>query len=644
MSSPSPSSSGDPIPPQSSREAARSIAADIAHRWDSGETITEDEAVAANPQIAEELLEELRSARSIRRAFHSARRAGQIPEPISILSPAELEASIDISDDPPGAEAPREAPSLPGYTILELIREGGQATVYKGIQESTERVVAIKVMNDGSAALSRHRARFDREVHILSRLNHRNIVSIIDTGRATCGSFCLVMEFVAGPELDDYCQDYLPKDEAGTTQLLRLFAKIAQAIEVAHRNGVVHRDLKPSNIRIDEHGEPRLLDFGLASVTRGDVQSSRDLTLSGQILGSVPWTSPEQVGGSGDIGPLSDVYALGVVLYQMLAGEFPYAINGPLHEALANIANAQPAPPSRVSGARPVANRALVDAIVLKALNKDPAARHSSAGAFARDLECVWEGGEASVTPRRSQKLQYWLAVVLFFSLVGVVLGLSMRPSPPAVEDLPKFVNTVGMRFVRLPGGIAQLIEPGAGRSYNWFPADVNAYFLSTTEVTQRQFREIMGFNPSVSPGIGDDLPVQMVTWEQAVRFCQKLGEKENRRYRLPSEAEWEFALAGRMERDRTISELDHFAWYAGNSGRQLHPAGKLWANGFGLYDMIGNVAEWIADVPTRPGHSTIGSSFLSPAESCRPASSACIRGDGRQPYIGFRVALSVTP
>src|ERR1043166_4110828 len=155
--------------------------------------------------------------------------------------------------------------SFAGYRILREIHRGGQGIVYEAIQESTDRTVAIKVLKQGPFADRAELARFEREVHVLSRLNHPNIVTIHDRG-SSGGHAYLVMDYVHGRALDQY----LAGADCSQEATLKLFVKICDAVHAAHLRGIIHRDLKPGNIRIDDHGEPHVLDFGLAKFVTCD--------------------------------------------------------------------------------------------------------------------------------------------------------------------------------------------------------------------------------------------------------------------------------------------------------------------------------------------------------------------------------------
>ncbi len=267
-------------------------------------------------------------------------------------------------------------PVLLGYDIRREVHRGGQGVVYEALQQSTGQTVALKVLREGPFAGGNDRQRFDREVSILATLNHRHIVRIIDRG-AAAGSDYLVMDYVDGRPIDRYVREH----DLSLRDRLRLFAEVCDAVSAAHQRGVIHRDLKPGNILIDSAGEPRVLDFGLAKTTAdGDVVHA---TQTGQFIGSLPWASPEQsLGQHSDVDVRSDVYSLGVVLYQLLTGQFPYTTVGDLSEVLNRIRTAEPIRPRTIE--REIDDD--TETIVLKSLQKDPTRRYQSVGELARDV------------------------------------------------------------------------------------------------------------------------------------------------------------------------------------------------------------------------------------------------------------------
>ncbi|MCA9300885.1 MAG: serine/threonine protein kinase, partial [Phycisphaerales bacterium] len=277
---------------------------------------------------------------------------------------------------------------FPGYEILCEIHRGGQGVVYQALQIATKRRVAVKVLHEGPFAGSTGRARFDREIQILGQLHHPSIVQIHDSGVTESGHCYYVMDYISGRTLDAHIQQYAP----ALNDRLRLFHRVCDAVNAAHLRGVIHRDLKPSNIRVTAGGDPVLVDFGLARIAIPDFtddETPQPMTITGQFVGSLPWASPEQAEGSGTgIDLRTDVYSLGVILYRLLTGRFPYKVIGSMREVMDNIVRAEPERPSTVS--RDIDDE--VETIVLKALCKDPDRRYQSAGELARDLDRYFKG------------------------------------------------------------------------------------------------------------------------------------------------------------------------------------------------------------------------------------------------------------
>ncbi len=284
------------------------------------------------------------------------------------------------------ATGARPAFEIPGYEIVRELHRGGQGIVYLAVQRSTRREVAIKVLREGPLATAGDSARFEREVELLAQLDHPNIVTVFDRGTVGPWQY-FVMKYVPGQTLDRWAATARPLVER-----LRLFERLCRAVQAAHIRGVVHRDLKPSNVRVDEQGEPHVLDFGLAKAIQTETTlGSPTLTVTGQFMGSLPWASPEHAAAvPARIDARSDVYSLGVMLFQLLTGQLPYDVSSNLRAAIDRILYTTPRAPSIVLNERSGEPRAGIDreldTITLKCLRKEPERRYADAGAVAADV------------------------------------------------------------------------------------------------------------------------------------------------------------------------------------------------------------------------------------------------------------------
>lgn len=281
--------------------------------------------------------------------------------------------------------------SVPGYRILREIHRGGQGVVYEAIQLSTDRRVALKVMLDAGLAGEQARLRFEREVSLIVRLKHPNIVVAHDSGVAY-GRYYYAMDLIEGTPLDQHVR----ARPIGAREIVNLCRVVAGAVAYAHQRGVIHRDLKPSNILVDDAGVPYVVDFGLAKVTRNTDLTMQQVTLSqpGQLLGTVRYMAPEQTMEDPDaVDARTDVYALGVILHELLTGEPPYELTRDFSVAIRNIREALPQRPSRVRRTESASGVNFeLDSIVLKCLEKDPRRRYQSVSELQRDLD-AWLTG-----------------------------------------------------------------------------------------------------------------------------------------------------------------------------------------------------------------------------------------------------------
>ncbi len=332
----------------------------------------------------------------------------------------------------PGPATPSAdwTPRITGYDILCETQRGGQGVVYRGVQRSTKRDVAIKLMKHGALATISDRQRFAREIEILARLQHPNIVAVHDAG-VVDGCQFFVMDYVDGPPLDDAVAAL--RDATGSpaherlANILRLFLKVCDAVHAAHLRGVMHCDLKPSNVRVDSAGEPRVLDFGLAKSI--DLTVGLSVTETGQFVGSLPWASPEQVAGDrARLDLRTDVYSLGAVLYQLLTGDVAFERSSDLRKAIDRVMVEDPVPPSqRATETLPVDEE--LETIVLKCLAKDPDRRYQGVNDLARDIrryladEPIEAKRDSAIYVLRKTLLRYRRRVA-FVAAAGLMLAV----------------------------------------------------------------------------------------------------------------------------------------------------------------------------------------------------------------------------
>lgn len=278
---------------------------------------------------------------------------------------------------------PPPAPMQIGrYRIIRKLGAGGMGVVYEAEQERTKQRVTLKLINPGVATTDTLR-RFELEAQVLGRLHHSGIARIFDADTFDAGAGpqpFFAMELVEGRPLTEYADAH----RLGTRQRLELVARVADAVHHAHQKGIIHRDLKPGNILVTADGQPKVLDFGVARATDGDLQATTKRTDIGQLIGTVPYMSPEQAAGDPhELDTRSDVYALGVLAYELLAGRLPYDLKHKLlHEAVRVIREEEPARLSSIHRAL----RGDVETIVGKALEKEKSRRYQSVSDLATDI------------------------------------------------------------------------------------------------------------------------------------------------------------------------------------------------------------------------------------------------------------------
>jgi serine/threonine-protein kinase len=333
------------------------------------------------------------------------------------------------------------------YRIDRKIGSGGMADVWLAEDTELDRSVAIKVLHDRFAQDKEFVQRFQREAQSAAGLQHPNVVGVFDRG-VFSDTYFIAMEYVDGPSLKD-----LVKGGMGTKDAINFTRQILNAARFAHRKGIIHRDLKPQNVLIDDEGRARVADFGIA---RGGENS--DITATGSVMGTAQYLSPEQAQGKPTT-PRSDIYSIGVILYEALTGRVPFEGDSAVAVALKQVSEA----PRRPSAINPNVPPAL-DAVVMRALAKDPDARFKDADAFLKALDAaerapdrprpedtaafaaVSPEGEADIPdgeedyedhePERRRRWRWLVVALLVAGVAGLVAYALTRPSHVAVPDV----------------------------------------------------------------------------------------------------------------------------------------------------------------------------------------------------------------
>jgi len=319
------------------------------------------EACAADPELRQQVKDLLQHATV---GIDSPIRGQLVPVPI-------------VPSVPAASHLPHQ---IGRYRVVRMLGQGGMGTVYEAEQDSPRRRVALKVVRAGLGSRELFK-RFERESQALGRLQHPGVAQVYEAGTADTG-FGLqpyfAMEFIEGSPL----KEYVRAERLDVPARLDLIARICDAVQHAHDRGIIHRDIKPGNILVDRLGQPKVLDFGVARLVEASPSETLH-TIEGQLVGTLAYMSPEQVlGDPSAVDARSDVYAIGVVLYELLAGRMPYDVSGRQHEAVQAILEEDPGPLSTISRQF----KGDVETIVAKALEKDRERRYTTAAALATDV------------------------------------------------------------------------------------------------------------------------------------------------------------------------------------------------------------------------------------------------------------------
>jgi formylglycine-generating enzyme required for sulfatase activity/tRNA A-37 threonylcarbamoyl transferase component Bud32 len=590
-----------------------------------------------------------------------------------------------VKDDPLLAAAPlvEGYRVLGGVVILERIGQGAMGAVFRGHHLRLDIDVALKVLavprahceEDAQAFVQR----FLREARTAASVSHQNLIRVYDVNSEAKIHY-LVMDCIDG-ETATEALGRLSGTSATPGLSAALAATIclgaARGLGAAHAKGIVHRDVKPDNILIGADGCVVVVDLGLAKVfTDGEAADYTGITKAETVMGTPCFMAPEQFDGSRDVGPAADVWSLGITLYQMLAGKPPWEDTS-IFTLAASIQN-DPLPDIR--SLRPDIGEELC-AILDKSLRKNLAERFSDCGKFARALERYLAGCDERAqddaqaclcAPTDVMQTAVDIPSQSIMAAISARLSkandASSQPDSQAtiVQGRPELAHE-GLE-VSLPGGVAlAMVDVPAGRfmmgSKKGDADECPVHEVSLTKsfhmgkfpVTQAQYECLMGINPSAFQGA--ERPVEQVGFKEAMEFCHELSSRSDLKFRLPTEAEWEWACrarrAGSFCFGSDVEKLGDYACYTANARRSTQPVGHKKPNSWGLHDMHGNVWEWCSDLyakdfyarspaedPRGPlkgeGHVARGGSWNNYEKSCRCSTRYFY--SFKSNLIGFRV------
>jgi serine/threonine-protein kinase len=538
---------------------------------------------------------------------------------------------------------------LGNYVVLDEIGAGGMGTVYKARHRRMQRIVALKLLADASRQSPDLVERFRREVHAAAKLTHPRIVTAFDADEVDDRQF-LAMEFIDGPNLAELVKEQGPLPVA---EAVGYVIEAAEGLAYAHSQGVVHRDIKPSNLLLAPDGHVKILDLGLAALraTAGAFRPAGGaaLTVTGVVVGTVEYMAPEQAEDTRQADERSDIYSLGCTLFRLLTGEHLYRADTAVKLIVAH--RELPIPSLRVvRNDVPLALDELFQAMVAK----QPADRPQSMRELIASIEALdLTGAEQnrrvvfqeeskrrtdasyrkSASSRRNvqsspRKLESagagepsrhglpWPWFVGLIAIVGLMIAFSRGQSGPAGTHIPGSpdveTNSLGMRLALVPPGEFWMGSESESSPDGERPRHrvriTRPFYCSVYEVTVGEFRKFVaesgyrttaenrpGNNWRQPPGFSqtDRHPVVGLSWHDAQAFCRWLSKLEGVTYRLPTEAEWEYACHADVANSRDVGMP---AWFGANSQQRTHRVGLLEPNALGLADMLGNAQEWCLD------------------------------------------------
>lgn len=580
--------------------------------------------------------------------------------------------------DEPAADKEAVSLEIDGYEVHELIGGGGMGEVYRAKCLHDGQIVAIKVVAGRLTRDPEVTARFENEVSAMAQLSHENVVRVLDQGETTDGRHYLVSEFIDGCDL----RRLLKAQRLEAAKAFEIFDKVCTGIAHAHERGIVHRDIKPANILVGSDGTVKIADFGLAK-TLVDDSHWYGFTQTRDTFGTPYYIAPEVTRQAGMADQRSDVYALGVLLYELLCGAVPMGQYTPLSQRI------------------DIDKR--IDSILAEALADDPQRRTASVADLAAEVRKI-----ASRHASHQKRSRLVFALAAAFAVLGLggalgawfVLSRHFEPAKPvfakpasAAKEKP-WENSLGMKFVPLPKRklLISIYETRL-RDYIAFSEAENAVLPDWRIGLANPRKQMRGFKTGRedkderneklstwdSPGFPQmpDHPVTGIDLVETRLFCAWLTWNERQQgrlttqqaYRLPREAEWneiashdttiwqrEDANAQANFAGIEVTELDNWPADTPHFERRdpfprTAPVGSFKPNDLGLYDLFGNVAEWVdTPAPDSVGDGNVvlyglrgGSWATGQSRQARPDFHIGARPGRAQPNYGFRIVLDLT-
>ena len=559
------------------------------------------------------------------------------------------------------------------YRIEGVIGSGGFGITYIGVQIALNRKVAIKeffmkdycsrdkfalnviVPSAGSSNLvDRFKRKFIKEARTIAELSHENIIKIFDVFEEN-GTAYYVMEYLSGGSLN--CK--IPYNGMGEEQALFYIRQLADALGYIHDKKILHLDIKPSNLLLRDNGDLVLIDFG---VSKHYKDSSGDQTTNTPVGVSDGYAPMEQYdcAGVATFAPSVDIYALGATLYCMLNGKCPPKASSVLNQGLPKLEAVVSNSTWRaiVRAMQPRCNdRPQTVKEFLKILNlysnKTSVCRPPLNGDI--DIDTI-ETTEIVTTDELDTKIVKTPKVDCVAGELKIVWGAN-------VSSLQKqILGNLVQNMVFVHGGTF-IMGADPNDTMAWtrekpvHSVTLSSYRVCKYQVTQREWQVVMGSNPSFFND--DNLPVENVSWDDCQNFVAKLKAMTGLSFRLPTEAEWEFASRGgdlsNGYRYSGDNDVDKVAWYRDNSSATTHPVGMKHPNELGLYDMSGNVYEWCSDIygvysdasQVDPTGATSGTHYVlrgggwsGKAENCRVSYRDDAVSSRKKAHQGLRLAL----